>query len=83
MKSVQVIPFTDICNYLGIIFLQPRYNVIIDNAITDINKTFNNLLATFSHCDDGTLSTVFNTYCINIMDDKREDIMTIWIDTIW
>ena len=26
-----------------------------------------NLLAEFSHCDSGTLSTLFRTYCMNII----------------
>ena len=43
--------------------------------ITDINKILNNLLAEFSHCDSGTLSTLFRTYCMNIVDVKRGDIM--------
>ena len=41
-------------------------NVIIDNAITDMNMRLNNLLSEFSHCDSGTLSTLFRTYCMNI-----------------
>ena len=32
----------------------------------NLNMRLNNLLAEFSHCDSGTLSTLFRTYCINI-----------------
>ena len=41
------------------------------------------MLAEFSYCDSGTLSTLFRTYCINIMDDKRGDkLINIWINCI-
>ena len=46
-------------------------------------RRLNNLLAEFSHCDSGTLSTLFQTYCMNIyhMGVKHGDIMaTIWIN---
>ena len=65
MKSGQVIPYTDTCNYLGNTICSHDENVIIDNAITDMNMRLNNLLAKFSHCDSGTLSTLFRTYCMN------------------
>ena len=32
-----------------------------------MNRRLNNLLAEFSHCDSGTLSTLFMTYCMNIL----------------
>ena len=66
MKSGQVIPYTDTCNYLGNTICSHDENVIIDNAITDMNMRLNNLLSEFSHCDSGTLSTLFRTYCMNI-----------------
>ena len=48
-------------------------NLIKDNA--DMNRRFNNLLVEFSHCDSGILSTLFKTYCVNIiMDVKRGDM---------
>ena len=37
MKSGQVIPYTDTCNYLGNTICSHDENVIIDNAITDMN----------------------------------------------
>ena len=45
-----------------------------------MNMRLNNLLAEFSHCDSGTLSILFRTYCMNeyIMGVKRGDIITIW-----
>ena len=64
IKSGQVIPYT--CNYLGNTICSHDENVIIDNAITDMNMRLNNLLSEFSHCDSGTLSTLFRTYCMNI-----------------
>ena len=66
MKSGQVISYTDTCNYLGNTICSHDENVIIDNAITDMNMRLNNLLSEFSHCDSGTLSTLFRTYCMNI-----------------
>ena len=50
MKSGQVIPYTDTCNYLGNTICSYDENVIIDNAITDMNMR----LSEFSHCDSGT-----------------------------
>ena len=66
MKSGQVMLCTDTCNYLGNTICSHYEYVIIDNAITDINKRLNHLLAEFLHCDSGTLSTLFRTYCMNI-----------------
>ena len=65
MKSGQVIPYTDTCNYLGNTICSYNENVIIDNAIPDMNMRLNNLLSEFSHCESGTLSTLFRTYCTN------------------
>ena len=66
MKSGQVIPYTDTCNYLGNTICSHDENVIIDNAITNMNMRLNHLLSEFSYCDSGTLSTLFMTYCMNI-----------------
>ena len=65
MRSGQV-KYTDTCNYLGNIICSHDDNVIIGNTITDMNRRFNNLLAEFSHCDGGTLSTTLKTYYMNI-----------------
>ena len=65
MKSGQVIPYTDTCNYLGNTICSHDEIVIIDHVITDMNMRLN-LLSEFSHCDSGTLSTLFRTYCMNI-----------------
>ena len=54
MKSGQVIPYTDTCNYLCNTICSHDENVIIDNAITDMNMTLNNLLSEYPHCDSGT-----------------------------
>ena len=59
MKSRQVISHTDTCNYLCNIIAIHDGNVIIDNAIPDMNRRLNNLLAEFSHCDSGIISTLF------------------------
>ena len=55
MKSGQVIPYTDTCNYLRNTICSHDENVIIDNDITDMNMRLNNLLSEFSHCNSGTL----------------------------
>ena len=39
-------------------------NVIIYNAITDMNMRLNNLGPEFSYCESGTLSTLLRTYCM-------------------
>ena len=39
---------------------------MIDSAVKDLNCRLNNLLADFSHCNSNTLSTLFNSYCMNI-----------------
>ena len=44
MKSGQVIPYTDTCNYLGNTICSHDEYVIIDNPITDMNMRLNNLL---------------------------------------
>ena len=67
MKSGQVISYTDTCNYLGNTICSHDENVIIYNAITDMNMVLNNLLAEFSHCDSDTFSTLFKFYCMNII----------------
>ena len=72
-KSYHIL--TDTCNYLGNTICNHDENVIIDNDITDMNMRLNNVLVEFSHCDSGTLSTLFRTYCMNIMDVKRGDII--------
>ena len=61
-----IISYTDTCNYLGNTICSHDENVIIDNAITHVDRILNNVLAEFSHYDSGTLSTLFNTYCMNI-----------------
>ena len=66
LKSGQVIPYTDTCNYLGNTICSHDENVIKDNAITDMNMRLNNLLSEFSHCDSGTLSNLFRANCMNI-----------------
>ena len=47
MKSGQVIPYTDTCNYLGNTICSHDENVIIDNAITDMNMRLNNFHLNF------------------------------------
>ena len=58
--------YTDRCNYLGNTICSHDEHVIVDNSITGMNMRLNNLLAEISHCDSGTLSTLFRTYCMNI-----------------
>ena len=47
MKSGQVILYTDTCNYLGNTICSHDENVIIDNAITDMNMRLNNFYLNF------------------------------------
>ena len=55
IKNGQVIPYTNTCNYLTKTICSHDENVIIDNAITDMNRRLNHLFAEFSHCDSGTV----------------------------
>ena len=83
MKSGQVIPYTDTCNYLGNTICSHDASVIIDNAITDMNMRLNNLLSEFSHCDNGTLSTLFRTYCMNIYGCETWRYNSNYVDTFY
>ena len=64
MKSRQVIPYADTCNYWCTTICSHDENIIIYNAITDMKMRLNHLLAEFSHRDSGTLSTLFRTYSL-------------------
>ena len=86
MKSGKVIPYTDTCNYLGNTICSHNENVIIDNAITDVNMRLNNLLSEFLNCDRDTLSTLFRTYCMNIYGCQTWMYNSKYLDkfyTIW
>ena len=39
---------------------------MIDSAVKNLNCRLNNLLADFSHCNSNTLSTLSNSYCMNV-----------------
>ena len=39
---------------------------MIDSAVEDLNCRLNNLLADYFHCNSNTLSTLFNSYCMNV-----------------
>ena len=39
---------------------------MIDSAVKDLNCRLNNFLVDFSHCNSNTLSTLFNSYCMNV-----------------
>ena len=56
MENGQVIPYVYSCIHLGNEISMNRMNVFI----------LNSLLADFSHCDSVTLSTLFQTYCMNL-----------------
>ena len=53
------------CTHLGNKFC-PHYNMLVDNAVNDLNCKLNNLLADFSHCNSSTLSVLFQSYCMNV-----------------
>ena len=85
MKSVQVIPYTDTCNYLGNTICSNDENVTIGNHIfshdenvtlgnisTDMNRRLINETAEFSRCDIMTISSIFKTYCMNIWMSSME-----------
>ena len=67
MRNGQPIPYVDHCMHLGnMLSTKTGKNVLIDNAVIDLNIRINNLLADFSHCDCITLSTLFKSYCMNV-----------------
>ena len=66
MRDGSVIPYLDTCTHLGNILCTSDKHVMIDSAVKDLNCRLNNLLADFSHCNSDTLSTLFNSYCMNV-----------------
>ena len=66
MKSGQVIPYTDTCNYLGNTICSHDENVIIDNAITDKNMRLINLLSLYN-------CTTITGENVNKYDISRDD----------
>ena len=66
MRDGSVIPYLDTCTHLGNILCTSDKHVMIDSAVKDLNCRLNNLLADFSHCNSNTLSTLFNSYCMNV-----------------
>ena len=39
---------------------------MIDSAVKQMNCKINNLIADFSDCNINTISTLFNSYCMNV-----------------
>ena len=66
MRDGSVIPYLDTCTHLGNILCTSDKHVMIDSTVKDLNCRINNLLADFSHCNSDTLSTLFNSYCMNV-----------------
>ena len=66
MRDGSVIPYLDTCTHLGNILCTSDKHVMVDSAVKDLNCRLNNLLADFSHCNSDTLSTLFNSYCMNV-----------------
>ena len=66
MRDGSVIQYLDTCTHLGNILCTSDKHVMIDSAVKDLNCRLNNLLADFSHCNSDTLSTLFNSYCMNV-----------------
>ena len=66
MRGRSVIPYLDTCTHLRNILCTSDKHVMIDSAVKDLNCRLNNLLADFSHCNNNTLSTLFNSYCMNV-----------------
>ena len=66
MRHGSVIPYLDTCTHLGNILCTNDKHVMIDSAVRDLNCRLNNLFPDFSHCNSNTLSTLFNSYCMNL-----------------
>ena len=48
-----------------------------------MNMRLNNLLYEFSHCDSGTLSTLFRSYCLNIYGCRTWRYNSNYVDTFY
>ena len=66
MRDVSVIPYLDTCTHEGNILCASDNHVMIASAVKDLNCRLNNLLADFFHCNSNSLSTLFNSYCMNV-----------------
>ena len=66
MQDGSVIPYLDTCTHLGNILCTSDKHVMIDSAVIDLSCKLNNLLADFFYCNSDTLSTLLNSYCMNV-----------------
>ena len=90
MRNGQAIPCVNSCVHLGNEICTDYHNVLINNAIRDMNIRFNSLMADFSYCDSATLSILFKTYCMNVYgsqiwkynDKALNKLYTCWRKTI-
>ena len=86
MQNSQPIPHVDSCMHLGNELCSNNRNVLIGNAVSDLNCRLNNLLADFSHCDSNTLSLLFQSYCMNIYGSQMWQFNTRFVNqffTCW
>ena len=49
LQNGQKIQFVKSCTHLGNKLCPSHYNILVDNAVNDLNCKLNNLLADFSH----------------------------------
>ena len=54
------------CTHLGNKLCSSHYNILVDNAVNDLNCKLNHLLADFLHCNSSTLSVLYQSYCMNV-----------------
>ena len=66
LQNGQKIQFVKSCTHLVIQLCEYLYNILVDNAVNDLNCKLNNLLADFSHCNNSTLFVLFQSYCMNV-----------------
>ena len=59
--SNPTMPYAHTCNYVCNIICNHDENIIIDHAITDMNRGLNHVFVDLSYCDSRTLSTLFKT----------------------
>ena len=87
MRDGSAIPYFGICTHLGNILCTTDKHFMIDSAVKQMNCKLNNLFADFSDCNINTLSTLFNSYCMNVNgcqlwksnDNHINTFLTAWI----
>ena len=66
MKNGNSIPYVSECTYLGTKLYTDVHCNVVNNAVQELNRKTNYLLADFSFSKSETLSKLYNSYCMNM-----------------